>query len=219
MAKQQAVRFDRIVDAVFAQQDSPENLMIRGGCIDISALENAADLINTFFEELAPLFADEAYIIWETIDAIEMISQTGAPPAGDDFQRARIFSDKGDLSVRRDGQRLYWHFIGENNDAVAAMTPAETYPDVHELRCESRSGAMLWGERIVPEGGNLDDAFWRDNRVGRVDLHYPVQPADVHAQKQRARLLYDIYWQHGQPAFYRLKKIITVDAPQSSTTH
>ncbi|NUM73790.1 hypothetical protein HUU40_05465 [candidate division KSB1 bacterium] len=232
-SKPKAIDFGEIVkEMADAKTKGKNEVSIIGGVIDLQAddkpifedeqlapeiKQSAEEKISKFISAWQPFFDEKAIAIWETIDCIKMPKAKDIPSVYGELMRARFFGAGGDLSLRRDGNRLYWHFIGTPRDDFPPIKNAcrfwdeqEKMPEgerVEKLRLQEDVEALLWGERIVPKSG---EAFWREDRVGAIDLVYPVPISDVNAQKQRAKVIYDVYWHNGQPAFVWLKKLIEV---------
>lgn len=241
--KPEAIDFGEIIKRMAsAETKSRTDLSIIGGVIDLQVesesifaeekleseiKQSAEEKISQFISAWQPVFDENAIAIWETIDSIDMPKVKDIPSEYSELMRARFFGIRGDLSLRRDGSRLYWHFIGDAKFDVPKIKNScnfwekqEKLPaseQVKELRLETNVEALLWGERIVPKSGK---AFWREDRVGAIDLFYPVEITKVKEQKQRAKIHYDVFWQSGQPAFVWLKDLVEVlPQPEISEEH
>lgn len=235
-SKPQAIDFAKIVAEMAGAKTMGKNeVSIIGGVIDLQAESEsifedeqlAPDAKQSAIEKLSRFIPawqlnenEMTYAIWESIAEINMDTTRkilSGKKIDDELMRARFFGENGDLSLRRDGNRLYWHFIGAPRNDFPPIKNAcrfwgeqEKLPEgerVKELRLQENVEALLWGERIVPKSG---EAFWREDRVGAIDLVYPVPISDVNVQKQRAKVIYDVYWHNGQPAFVWLKKLVEV---------
>lgn len=232
-----AIDFEAIVQQMIEAEKhkvTEGEIAVIGGVFDLSASkesifadetlapeseQSASDKLRKFIEAWQPDNSGMKRVIWETVDRIDMDYTNKiltAETAYNELMRARFFGEKGDLSLRRDGDRLYWHFIGSPPDddfpkiknACRFWEKQESLPEserVKELRLQENVEALLWGERIVPKSG---EAFWREDRVGAIDLVYPVPISDANVQKQRAKVSYDVYWHNGQPAFVWFKKLV-----------
>jgi hypothetical protein len=206
-------------------------IAIIGGVIDLQAesesifeqeqlapeiKQSAEEKISQFIAAWRPVFDEKSIAIWETIDRIEMPMVKAIPSEYGELMRARFFGENGDLSLRRDGNGLYWHFIGtprNRNDFPKIKNicrfwdEQEKLPEaerVEELRLQENVEALLWGERV--KGKN----FWREDRVGAIDLVYPT----IQNLNGRVKLLYDVYWHNGQPAFVWFKKLVEAPSTQ-----
>lgn len=111
------------------------------------------------------------YRIWEYTS--EMVFEEKALPVdGRGLERGRLFGPGGDLSLRRDGDRFYWHFVGQpgmqppDGDFHAQDFWGQAEAGTSFFRCKERS--LLWGER--QEGFDL----WFEDRTGRARLRYPM---------------------------------------------
>lgn len=231
-----AIDFEAIVQQMRKAEENKataNEIAIVGGVFDLSASkesifadetlapeseQSASDKLRKFIEAWQPDNSGMKRVIWETVDRIDMDYTNKILTAAttyDELMRARFFGGSGDLSLRRDGNRLYWHFIGSPRDDFPKIKNAcrfwdeqEKLPEserVNELRLQTDVEALLWGERV--NGKN----FWREDRVGAIDLVYPVEELkNETAQDQRVKIIYDIYWHNGQPAFVWLKNFKVV---------
>lgn len=221
-----AIDFEKIIEEMIKAEKnkiSKNEIAIIGGVIDLLAESESIfeeeklaqetkpsveGKIGQFISAWQSVFDEESIAIWETIDRIEMPKAKAIPSEYEELMRARFFGEKGDLSLRRDGNRLYWHFIGAPRDDFPKIKNTcrfwdaqEKLPEaerVNELRFQKDVEALLWGERV--NGKN----FWREDRVGAIDLVYPT----MENHNGRVKLLYDVYWHNGQPAFVWLKKLV-----------
>lgn len=238
----EAIDFGEIIKQMAnAKPKGKNDVSIIGGVIDLQVddkpifedeqlapeiKQSAEEKISKFISAWQPFFDEKAIAIWETIDCIKMPKAKDIPSVYGELMRARFFGADGDLSLRRDGNRLYWHFIGTPRDdfpfpkiknACNFWDKQEKLSEgerVKELRLQAGVEALLWGKRVVPDS-KLENAFWREDRVGAIDLVYPVDELkNETTQDQRAKILYDVYWHNGQPAFVWLKGLDKV-LPQS----
>lgn len=224
-----AIDFEKIVGEMINAEKNKigkNHIAIIGGMIDLGAesesifedekrapemKQSTEEKIGQFISAWQSIFDEESIAIWETIDCIEMPMVKALPSEYGELMRARFFGEGGDLSLRRDGNRLYWHFIGAPRDDFSDFPKIkstcrfwdeqEKLPEaerVKELRLQKEAEALLWGERV--NGKN----FWREDRVGAIDLVYPT----METHNGRVKLRYDVYWHNGQPAFVWLKKFV-----------
>jgi hypothetical protein len=116
------------------------------------------------------------------------------------LERAEFFGESGHLSTRRDGETIYWHFVGEPDFKVPNGYDDKKnsywtdHPEDKFRRSEKEKHMLLWGERI-DEGGNS----WFDDRVAWAKLEYPHIKSKQKKQRVQAN-----YWQFtraGQTAF------------------
>src|SRR3990172_9297852 len=133
------IDFSEIIEQV-AKADENKitagQIAILGGRIDLQAAgesmfegeelapgttQPAVGKINQFLERWKPIVAPKACVIWETMDGISMPPIADCPQADENFVRARLFGTKGDLSLRCDGDYLYWHFIGNTNAGIPKL--------------------------------------------------------------------------------------------------
>lgn len=117
---------------------------------------------------------DEAlpYCIWEYTSDIVFEQKTLPADNGRLLERGRLFGPGGDLSLRRDGARFYWHFVGQADtqppigDFHAQDFWQEADSGISFFQCEER--ALLWGER------RKDFSLWFEDRAGGTRLKYPI---------------------------------------------
>lgn len=121
------------------------------------------------------------------------------------LERAEFFGESGHLSTRRDGETVYWHFVGQSDVKVPDGYDDEknSYWTDHpedKFRC-SEKHMLLWGERI--KDGDKWTNDWFDDRVGWAELKYPLvdAPPMAQEQKQRVRATYRQFTRAGQVAF------------------
>ncbi len=234
-----AIDFKAIIQQmVKAEKDkaTEDNIVIVGGVFDLSASkesifadetldpeieQSVSDKLRKFVETWQPENCGMTRAILETVGSIDMDYTSKVlttETAYNELMRARFFGEGGDLSLRRDCDWLYWHFIGERKTKTPNLKNRCSYwgeqkklPEkerVTALRRQKGVDSLLWGERIVPKNGGV---FWREDRVGAKDLFYPVDNLENKtAQKQRMKIIYDVYWHNGQPAFVWLKDLIEV---------
>lgn len=137
---------------------------------------------------------DEAmpYRIWEYSDQITF-EEKKLPQDAHWLERGRLFGPGGDLEVRRDGDRFYWHFVGR----VGMQPPAGNF-HAQDFWTESETGtrffhcekhALLWGERR--EGFDR----WFDDRAARAKLSYPWEEVG------RVQVNYQTFSRSGQVEF------------------
>lgn len=130
------------------------------------------------------------------------------------LERAEFFGESGHLSTRRDGETVYWHFVGRRDIKVPEGHNDEKnsywtdHPEDKFRRTEKHM--LLWGERVKDGNEWTDD--WFDDRVGWAELKYPHvdkpnnddaenQPAVAKEKKQRVQANYWQFTRAGQVAF------------------
>lgn len=145
--------------------------------------------------------------IWEYTDSIHFIMPE-PPDLGlsakplELLERGRLFGAAGDLSLRRDSDHYYWHFIGdfapptlppdwEGQDFWASP---EVKDDPNFSLHRSEEPVLLWGE-LEAEGQR-----WHDDRVARADLRYLYD-------FKRVRLVCDVFSYNGQTCFVWWKRL------------
>lgn len=187
----QRIRFEKLwqqmQDAVVADEHLPTVL---GGRFEA---DNLTQFLNQWFQN-GPMMP---WRIWKHISFIEF---SDAPQEPEYLQRAELFGDDGHLSLRREGNRWLWHFIGTAGTTLPAgvkgdpwkldgSTPLRCYPDK----------TILWGEEIRE---NKDDpktgiGLWWEDRVGAANLKYPSHLSGI----SRVYLHFDRYTQAGRTVF------------------
>jgi len=121
--------------------------------------------------------SDMPWAVWEFLSEMTPICRANRaefiPTDLTYLERARVFGNGGDLELRRDGERLFWRFIGEPGEQQTPLGfAANNYWDKHTEHLHQRElTALLWGER--------DDSrnTWYEARVGAANLNYEV-PSD-----------------------------------------
>ena len=119
---------------------------------------------------------------WRIWEHISEIGFTDEPVDPDLLQRGEVFGEGGHLSLRRDGNRWFWRYIGPADQPAPAgfeVAPecedfwaAEQDKDV-TFRCyEAR--ALLWGQEIQDSARQPTGVWWED-RVAAARLQYPAQ--------------------------------------------
>jgi len=119
---------------------------------------------------------DEAmpYRIWEYSNRIDF-EEKKLPQDAHWLERGRLFGPGGDLEVRRDGDRFYWHFVGR-----AGTQPPHGNLHAQDFWAQAEAGtrffynedrALLWGER------RKEFDRWFDDRAARAKLTYPWEQA------------------------------------------
>jgi hypothetical protein len=171
-----------------------------------------ADRLESFWSACGVPRADMPYAIWETFDALRF-RKGECPPATADLERARVFGRAGDLEVRREGSRCFWRVLGAK-DAIQkpAGFDAEDFWQTHaDVRfCELELSALLWGKYQSGAG------CWYDDRVGRAELDYPLDPTELSAGRvdrtaadgARASLTGVQFLDGGQVAFVWWKGVV-----------
>lgn len=170
--------YQKMEQAKLAQEERPT---ILGG-------EFPAERLNDFLSVCRARWDAMPYRIWEHISLIEFAD---APKQPEFLQRAEIFGEGGHLSLRRDGNRWLWHYVGEtvalSLDEFGGVDFWKTNP-----RCQLRRYAesvILWGERK----DNQDR--WHEDRVAAANLAYPL------STNGRVYLYFWRYTENGQTAF------------------
>jgi hypothetical protein len=111
--------------------------------------------------------------LWQWTDKIHLGHGEGVPGDLDYLERGRVFGERGDLSLRRDGERFFWHFVGELGTPRPQGFNATDYWKGREdqpVRSRQRT-ALLWGSREAAEPHGKTS--WYEDRVGQAQLDYP----------------------------------------------
>ncbi|WP_298981582.1 type III-D CRISPR-associated protein Csx19 [Caldilinea sp.] len=170
--------YQKMEQAKLAQEERPA---ILGG-------EFPADRLNDFLSVWRARWSAMPYRIWEHISFIEFADEPKQPEF---LQRAEIFGEGGHLSLRRDGNRWLWHYVGEAVDLPLNGFGATDFWKANPI-CQLRRYAesvILWGERK----DNQD--LWHEDRVAAANLAYPL------STNGRVYLHFWRYTENGQTAF------------------
>lgn len=131
---------------------------------------------------------------WEWDHQIILANYTGIPGEIEYLERGRVFGKGGDLSIRRDGKRFLWNFIGP-----AGIRWEETNYPFNDFWLENpnvslhksyKKKALLWGV--------LDNGVRIESRVGFNTLVYPPEVAN----SRRVVIEYYEYLYAGRSAFF-----------------
>lgn len=148
--------------------------------------EFAADRLDEFLNVWREYWNTMPYRIWEHISRIEFADRPAQPEF---LQRAEIFGEGGHLSLRRDGNRWLWRYIGTSVSITGFGV--EDFWQKHSA-CQLRRYAesvVLWGER------KDNQPRWFDDRVAAANLAYPLKTTG------RVYLHFWRYTEQGQTAF------------------
>lgn len=151
-----------------------------------------ADRLDDFLAAWSGRWGTMEHRIWEHISHIEFADE---PKESRYLQRAEIFGEGGHLSLRRDGGRWLWHYIGPAGQRMPEGFDKK--PECEDFWATYLSAALrrydeqviLWGER--KKGYD----FWWEDRVAAAKLVYPNQTGE------RVYLDFWRYTQDGQTAF------------------
>lgn len=172
---------DLIAEMQKAEVPADERPTILGG-------EFSADRLEAFLAAWRIDWVTLPWRIWEHISAIKMVN-TAAMPDSDELgesdllQRGEVFGEGGHLSLRRDGNRWLWHYVGpkaqpppagfvkKGDDASFWETAAGQIGALR--RYEER--ILLWGQKVKDEQKQPDGPYWWEDRVAAARLEYPKQ--------------------------------------------
>jgi len=177
------LEIERIMDP--DQYRNRDNLAIWGGTIEHGQME-------AFIKAWQLDKLKMPYRIWEDYTSL-LFEKDTVPLNFDQIQRARIFGQDGDLTLRCDGNQLIWHFIGK-----AEINPPQEFPSLgfwdkqagDLILLESEGQYLLWGRKRNMGVG------WQDDRVGAALLVYPGME-----EQERVCLSYREYSYAGQVQF------------------
>lgn len=175
--------------------------------------------------------------IWELTNALTFDADIGDTQH---LQRAEIFGEEGHLSLRRDGQKWLWHFIG-----LVTRDPSSSFPenqsevflsgfisnltaqptgegDNEEFACEdywmseetrrASDNMRRYEESVILWGEKRQsDALWWDDRVAAAILRYPV----INKGNARVKLEFWRYTQAGRTAFVWYRQLSPIESAAS----
>ena len=157
-----SINFDELIQRLAdAPVRTEEDLSIWGGNFEARRL---ADFLKRWKLEEREM----PWRIWEWVSRIVFQWETlpGNPKL---LERGRLFGPGGDLSLRRDGDRFLWHFIGPAGVEPPVGFEARSYWENRDRRPlrEREESVLLWGKWYSYPGRRWED------RVGGADLRYP----------------------------------------------
>jgi hypothetical protein len=156
----------------------------------------AADELAAFLQNWSWPTGHTRWEYWQHASEIRLTANASLAAADvGTLERARLFGEGGDLSLRRDGHVFHWRFVGP----AGSVTPpgAGNYWDRYpgkEFRCTEQT-VLLWGQRQEIEVG---EARWLEDRVRWAQLHYP---GVVAGHQGRAALRFKSFTHAGQEEF------------------
>ncbi len=172
-----------------------------------------ANWLTEFLEAWNLAVRDMPWRVWEWISDLKMDHVApgiaGLPGNPHLLERGRLFGTDGDLSLRRDGERFLWNFVGRRDTTLPQRLHWEG--PVKESSAEKDVGSrfavadywayhpqaflsgrrrvvLLWGKERYHNGNPM--GTWHDDRVSNVKhpLVYPTMSG-----KNRVRLSYCEY--------------------------
>ncbi|GIV79011.1 MAG: hypothetical protein KatS3mg050_3405 [Litorilinea sp.] len=170
-----------------AKLDPAERPTILGGEFAAGRLDNFLNLWRSRWDAMP-------YRIWEHISHIEFADEPKHPEF---LQRGEIFGEGGHLSLRRDGSRWLWHYVGEAVDLPLKSFGVTDFRETNK-DCRLRrypESVILWSE------SKENDNLWSDGRVAAAKLKYPV------TSNARVYLHFWRYTENGQTAFVWYRKL------------
>jgi len=202
------IDFDDRIEALFeGPVTTKDNLSIWGG-------EFKAGRTDDFLKKWKLEQRDMPWRVWEWISQITFQWKT-EPDNSEMLERGRLFGPGGDLSLRRDGERFLWCFIGPRQEALpdgfewdeGKNDEPETeklflvadywcrQPTGWELQSRDRT-VLLWGQEHREQNEN-PLRTWHDDRVGgvREPIEYPTMSG--RDKEGRVKLCYREYLRGG----------------------
>lgn len=140
--------------------------------------------LSAFLDEWRGQWEKMPWRIWEYVSCIGFVEKA---ENSEWLQRADIFGEGGHLSLRRDGERWLWHFIGAASPALPEEFAGTKYPDTALHRYAE--SVILWGQEAEDTDG-AGTGIWRDDRVAAARLEYP--------QMKGTSRVYLHYWRYSQ---------------------
>ena len=184
-----AINFDELIKQLDdAKKVGRGELAIWGGSFEASKLQEFLDAWGLEKRKMP-------YRVWEWASAMVFEKDT-LPDQTEDpmkalewLERGRAFGPDGDLSLRRDGERFFWHFVGEGKTIIPEnFGNVDYWASRQNKLTEMPRKTLLWGEYQERNG----TSFWQEDRVsgGAAPLDYPVENI---TEKQRLVLNYNEY--------------------------
>jgi hypothetical protein len=198
---EQGVNF---ADLIAAMDDAPRYGKVGSNRLTILGGEFAAGRLGDFLQAWTKQLPGMPWRVWEHISDIA-IGESIAPGRLALLQRGEAFGEGGHLSLRRDGQRWRWRYIGPANqpalegferepecvDFWAAATAADTVLRRYEER------VLLWGQKITDAHRQPKGPLWWEDRVATAHLDYP----ETLKAYRRVYLAFSRFTEDGRTAF------------------
>lgn len=147
--------------------------------------------LSTFLGEWRTQWDAMPWRIWEYVSSIGFAEE---PTNTQWLQRADIFGEGGHLSLRRDGERWLWHFIGSFTPALPdGFEPSDFWTrNPMTVLHRYEESVILWGEEVRKDRNDPKSGIgrWQDDRVGAARLKYP--------EMKGASRVYLHYWRYSQ---------------------
>jgi hypothetical protein len=154
--------------------------------------------LEAFLAEWRCQWAKMPWRIWEEVSRIGFADE---PSNSNLLQQANIFGEGGHLSLRRDGDRWLWHFIGSTQPSLSSEFRSSNFWEKNGETVLRRyeESVILWGEGVdkAKTNATADVKLWHDDRVGAAHLIYPKQMSG----NSRVYLHYWRYTEAGQAVF------------------
>lgn len=158
----ETIDFTELIEHIQADKAGADQFSSWGGdCAEAELLE----LLKSW-----PNLNDMPYRIWEYTNSIKL-ERNSEPDHARWLERGRLFGEGGDLSLRRDGDRFLWHFVGRPDVTKLPTTgnPRNFWETGSNVKFhKNEETALLWGRY------DADLKRWFDDRAAKADLTYPV---------------------------------------------
>jgi hypothetical protein len=200
---QEAIDFHVLVEQMRSSQVGKNDLAIWGeACAETEAL----DLVKHW-----PTVAQMPYRIWEYCSNIVFGRDISANVQW--LERARLFGEGGDLSLRRDAKGFHWWFVGPIGSCLPDgfqgkdFWKAESDAKFHECK----EAALLWGKGGMHQAeGEQKRWIWFEDRTASAQLCYPVD-----GEPERVQVDYRTYSRRGRIEFVWLTGLSSWEGPQN----
>lgn len=144
----------------------PDTLALVGGWLHLS--ENAHELTD-FLSAFDFAGLNMPYWMIETFnEGFQFNPDVPLTELIPSLMRLHCFGMGGDLTIRRDENRVHWRYVGTPFEGLPEGSDYWTANNVTELYMGDEMTALLWGEYDTVR------KRWYENRVGAATLTYPV---------------------------------------------
>lgn len=163
-----SVVFSDLIDQMQKAELSAANRpTILGGQFDAARLTAFLTAWRVRWEEMP-------WRIWEHVSEIEFAAEPKEPEL---LQRGEVFGEDGHLSLRRDGGRWLWRYIGPaGQPAPAGFECADFWTTGSGQSGTLRrydERALLWGQKVTDQQKQPSGPSWWEDRLAAARLDYP----------------------------------------------